>query len=111
MNIGKIVSVAGPVVDVAFESTDQLPNIRDALTVQNNDKTCVMEVAQDRGNNVVRCIMLAASEGLKKGMEVVSEGKPITVPVGEQTLGRMFNVLGETIDGGEPVQGLSLIHI
>ena len=105
MNIGKIVSVAGPVVDVAFESTDQLPNIRDALTVQNNDKTCVMEVAQDRGNNVVRCIMLAASEGLKKGMEVVSEGKPITVPVGEQTLGRMFNVLGETIDGGEPVQG------
>lgn len=48
MNIGKIVSVAGPVVDVAFESTDQLPNIRDALTVQNNDKTCVMEVAQDR---------------------------------------------------------------
>ena len=64
-----------------------------------------MEVAQDRGNNVVRCIMLAASEGLKKGMEVVSEGKPITVPVGEQTLGRMFNVLGETIDGGEPVQG------
>ena len=105
MNIGKIVSVAGPVVDVAFESTDQLPNIRDALTVQNNDKTCVMEVAQDRGNNVVRCIMLAASEGLKKGMEVVSEDKPITVPVGEQTLGRMFNVLGETIDGGEPVQG------
>lgn len=105
MNIGKIVSVAGPVVDVAFESTEQLPNIRDALTVQNNDKTCVMEVAQDRGNNVVRCIMLAASEGLKKGMEVVSEGKPITVPVGEQTLGRMFNVLGETIDGGEPVQG------
>ena len=105
MNIGKIVSVAGPVVDVAFESTDQLPNIRDALTVQNNDKTCVMEVDQDWGNNVVRCIMLAASEGLKKGMEVVSEGKPITVPVGEQTLGRMFNVLGETIDGGEPVQG------
>lgn len=105
MNIGKIVSVAGPVVDVAFESTEQLPNIRDALTVQNNDKTCLMEVAQDRGNNVVRCIMLAASEGLKKGMEVVSEGKPITVPVGEQTLGRMFNVLGETIDGGEPVQG------
>lgn len=105
MNIGKIVSVAGPVVDVAFESTEQLPNIRDALTVQNNDKTCVMEVAQDRGNNVVRCIMLAASEGLKKGMEVVSEGKPITVPVGEQTLGRMFNVLGETIDGGEPVKG------
>lgn len=105
MNKGKIVSVAGPVVDVAFESTEQLPNIRDALTVQNNDKTCLMEVAQDRGNNVVRCIMLAASEGLKKGMEVVSEGKPITVPVGEQTLGRMFNVLGETIDGGEPVQG------
>ncbi len=107
MNIGKIVSVAGPVVDVAFESTDQLPNIRDALTVQNNDKTCVMEVAQDRGNNVVRCIMLAASEGLKKRMQVVSEGKTITVPVGEQTLGRMFNVLGETIDGGEPVQGKS----
>lgn len=105
MNTGKIIAVAGPVIDVLFKNTDSLPNIRDALTVMNGDKKCVMEVAQNCGNNVVRCIMLAASEGLQKGMEVTATGKPITVPVGEETLGRMFNVLGEAIDGGEEVKG------
>lgn len=105
MNTGKIIAVAGPVIDVLFENTDSLPNIRDALTVMNGDKKCVMEVAQNCGNNVVRCIMLAASEGLQKGMEVTATGNPITVPVGEETLGRMFNVLGEAIDGGEEVKG------
>ena len=105
MNTGKIVAVAGPVIDVLFENTDSLPNIRDALTVMNGDKKCVMEAAQNCGNNVVRCIMLAASEGLQKGMEVTAAGEPITVPVGEETLGRMFNVLGEAIDGGGEVKG------
>ena len=105
MNTGKIIAVAGPVIDVLFKNTDSLPNIRDALTVMNGDKKCVMEVAQNCGNNVVRCIMLAASEGLQKGMEVTATGNPITVPVGEETLGRMFNVLGEAIDGGEEVKG------
>lgn len=105
MNTGKIVAVAGPVIDVLFENTDSLPNIREALTVINGDKKYVMEAAQNCGNNVIRCIMLAASEGLQKGMEVTAAGEPITVPVGEETLGRMFNVLGEAIDGGGEVKG------
>ena len=77
---------------------------RDALEVQNGDKKCVMEVAQHIGNHVVRCIMLAASEGLHRDMEVTAEGSGIKVPVGEKTLGRLFNVLGETIDDGEPIK-------
>ena len=92
-----------PVVDVEFEN-QELPAIRDALEVQNGDKKCVMEVAQHIGNHVVRCIMLAASEGLHRDMEVTAEGSGIKVPVGEKTLGRLFNVLGETIDDGEPIK-------
>lgn len=102
MNKGKIVQVMGPVVDVVFED-DNLPRIKDALEVENNGKTCVMEVAQHLGNNEVRCLMLAASEGLHKDMEVTATGDGIKVPVGEQTLGRLFNVLGETIDDGEKI--------
>ena len=102
MNKGKIVQVMGPVVDVVFENGD-LPFIKDALEVDNNGKKCIMEVAQHLGNNEVRCLMLAASEGLCKDMEVTATGAGIQVPVGEQTLGRLFNVLGETIDNGEPI--------
>ena len=100
MDKGRIVQVLGPVVDVEFE-TDNLPYIKDALEVDNNGKKCVMEVAQHIGDNTVRCIMLAASEGLCRDMEVRATGAGIKVPVGKQTLGRLFNVLGETIDGGE----------
>ena len=103
MKTGKIIEVLGPVVDVEFEN-QELPAIRDALEVQNGDKKCVMEVAQHIGNHVVRCIMLAASEGLHRDMEVTAEGSGIKVPVGEKTLGRLFNVLGETIDDGEPIK-------
>ncbi len=96
---GKIVQVLGPVVDVEFEK-GKLPMIRDALNVTDKDgRKRVMEVAQLMGNNIVRCIMLATSEGLAKGMEVVPTGSCITVPVGDCTLGRMFNVLGDEIDG------------
>ena len=102
MNKGRIVQVMGPVVDVVFENGD-LPFIKDALEVENNGKKCIMEVAQHLGNNEVRCLMLAASEGLCKDMEVTATGAGIQVPVGEQTLGRLFNVLGETIDNGEPI--------
>ncbi len=102
MKKGKIVQIIGPVIDVEFE-TEDLPFINDALTVDNHGKTVVMEVAQHTGNRTVRCILLAASEGLHKGMEVTATGGPIQVPVGKQTLGRMFNVLGETIDGGEQI--------
>ena len=102
MNKGRIVQVMGPVVDVVFEN-GALPFIKDALEVENNGKKCIMEVAQHLGNNEVRCLMLAASEGLCKDMEVTATGAGIQLPVGEQTLGRLFNVLGETIDNGEPI--------
>lgn len=100
MNKGKIVQVMGPVVDVEFQEKD-LPDIKDALTVDLNGKKVVMEVAQHIGNHTVRCIMLASSDGLCKDMEVTATGKGISVPVGKETLGRLFNVLGETIDKGE----------
>jgi F-type H+-transporting ATPase subunit beta len=96
MNYGKIVQVMGPVVDVEFDGT--LPKIKEALEVQNNGKKAVMEVAQHIGGNTVRCIMLAASEGLYKEMQVEATGDSIKVPIGEKTLGRLFNVVGETID-------------
>ena len=93
----------GPVVDVEFDSREDLPFIKDALEVDNGGKRCVMEVAQHVGNNVARCIMLASSDGLYKGMEVTATGEGIKVPVGDQTLGRLFNVLGETIDDKEKI--------
>ena len=99
MKTGKIIQVMGPVVDVEFED-ENLPAIRDALEVLNGDKKSVMEVAQHIGNNTVRCIMLASSEGLHRDMEVTATDAGIKTPVGEQTLGRLFNVLGEAIDGG-----------
>ena len=103
MTKGKIIQVMGPVVDVEFDSREELPFIKDALEVDNGGQRCVMEVAQHVGNNVARCIMLASSDGLYKGMEVTATGEGIKVPVGEQTLGRLFNVLGETIDDKEKI--------
>ena len=97
---GIITEVQGPVVDVLFPE-GHLPFIKDALTVQNGGHTCVMEVAQHMGGNTVRCIMLSPSEGLCRDMEVIAEGGGIMVPVGERTLGRLFNVTGEVIDDGE----------
>ena len=102
MNKGRIVQVMGPVIDVEFENGD-LPMIKDALEVMNGNKKCVMEVAQHMGDNIVRCIMLASSEGLHKDMEVTATGSGIKVPVGPKTLGRLFNVLGETIDNKEEI--------
>lgn len=104
MNKGKITQVIGPVVDVVFEG-DPLPLIKEALIVQLNGAPLVMEVAQHMGNRVVRCIVLDSSEGLSKGMEVEATGDYIKVPVGDSTLGRMFNVIGDVIDGGDPVKG------
>ena len=99
---GKIVQVSGSVIDVKFEE-GQLPRINDALTVELDGKKLVMEVAQHIGSELVRCVMLAGSEGMNRGMEVTATGSPIKVPVGDVVLGRMFNVLGDPIDGGEPV--------
>ena len=99
---GRIVQVSGSVIDVLFEE-GQLPKINDALTVKTEHGTLVMEVAQHIGSNLVRCIMLAGSEGMSRGMEAEATGSPIKVPVGDCVLGRMFNVLGEPIDGGDPL--------
>ena len=100
MKQGKISQVIGPVVDVAFEG-DYLPRIKEALTVELQGRTLVMEVAKHMGGHVVRCILLDSAEGLARDMVVTATGDSITVPVGDVTLGRMFNVLGETIDDGE----------
>ena len=111
MEKGKIVQVMGPVVDVEFENQD-LPSIKDALTVELNGRKLVMEVAQHIGNRTVRCIMLASSDGLCKDMEVTATGAGISVPVGKETLGRLFNVLGETIDKGQQLENVKhwVIH-
>ena len=94
MKKGKIVQVMGPVVDVQFEDND-LPLIKDALEVENGGRRCVMEAAQHIGDNTVRCIMLASSEGLHKDMEVTATGAGITVPVGSKTLGDPIDGKGE----------------
>ena len=102
-NKGTIVQVMGPVVDVAF-TNGTLPEIKEALEVELDGKRQVMEVAQHVGGDTVRCIMLSPSEGLGRGMEVTATGAPISVPVGEGVLGRMFNVLGDAIDEKGPVK-------
>ena len=102
MSKGKIVQVSGPVVDVEFKE-GRLPKLREALTVTVGSEVRSMEVAQLLGRKQVRCIILSQSEGLSRGMEVTATGAGISVPVGDATIGRMFNVLGEPIDGGEPV--------
>ena len=101
MTEGKIIRISGPVVDAAFPGG--LPRIQDALYVMVGGARRVMEVAQHLDAQTARCIMLAGSEGLSRGMAVFSTGGCIEVPVGDRTLGRMFNVLGEPIDGGVPL--------
>ncbi len=97
MNKGKISQVIGPVVDVEFG--EDLPNIYSALELQNGNSKLVLEVAQHVGGHKVRAVAMGATDGLKRGMEVTDTGAPIKVPVGKATLGRMFNLLGEPIDG------------
>ena len=104
MRTGKIIQVSGSVVDVRFPH-GELPRIREALSVELNGKRLVMEVEQHLSAETVRCIMLSGSEGLSRGMTVTGEGSGLRVPVGKATLGRLFNVFGDTIDGGAPVGG------
>ena len=101
-NIGYVSQVMGPVVDVKFDE-GKLPQIYNALTVENGDKTLTIEVAQHIGDNVVRCIAMSSTDGLKRNLPVTDTGKSISVPVGKETLGRIFNVLGDTVDNGEAV--------
>jgi F-type H+-transporting ATPase subunit beta len=110
-NKGRIKQVIGPVVDIEF-SEDNLPELLNAIEIKMDDKTIVVEVAQHTGDNTVRCISMDSTDGFVRGMEAVDTGEPISVPVGEVTLGRMYNVLGEPIDGKElgEVKQRSPIH-
>src|SRR3989338_8316956 len=94
---GHVIQVIGPTVDARFEP-NHLPNILDAIVIQAGQEEIVVEVAQHLGNNVVRCIALSSTDGIVRGMEALNTGHPILVPVGRETLGRMFNVLGKPID-------------
>lgn len=96
-NIGKIVQIIGAVVDIRF-SKDCLPNLLNAIEVDNQGKNLVLEVAQHIGDDIVRCIAMSSTDGLVRGMEAVDTGSPIKVPVGKETLGRIFNLLGEPVD-------------
>ena len=98
MNVGKIKQVIGPTVDIEFDS-DRLPLILDAITIKTTGGAIITtEVSQYVGNNTVRCVSMASTDGLVRGMECVDTGGPITVPIGEQVLGHVFNLLGEVID-------------
>ncbi|MGO3732325.1 MAG: F0F1 ATP synthase subunit beta [Vagococcus sp.] len=105
MKLGKIVQVIGPVVDVAFPLDQSLPDINDALVVYKSEskQKVVLEVTLGLGDGVVRTIAMESTDGLQRGMEVLHSGSPISVPVGPDTLGRVFNVLGETIDLDKPI--------
>ncbi len=96
-HIGKVVQVTGPVLDIRFND-GELPALLNAVELQNHGKTLVVEVAQHIGDNVARCIAMAATDGLVRGTEAVDTGSPITVPVGDECLGRVFNLLGEPVD-------------
>lgn len=103
MQVGKVVQVMGPSVDIQFES-GYLPQILNAIELVRTDGSkLILEVAQHSGNNTVRCIALASTDGLVRGMSATDTGAPISVPVGEQTLGRIFNLLGEPIDEQGPI--------
>ncbi len=99
---GKVVQVIGTVVDVEFQA-DELPVIYSAVELDNEGEQLVLEVEQHVGNSWARCLALGATEGLARGTEVTDTGSPVTVPVGQGSLGRLMNVLGEPIDGGEPI--------
>ena len=111
-NIGKIVQIVGAVLDIRFEDEKDLPNLLNALEIKlENGNKIVAEVAQHIGNDTVRCIAMSATDGLVRGMEAVDTGAPISVPVGKETLGRVFNVLGEAIDLKPMPEGVSLSPI
>ena len=94
---GKIVQIIGPVLDIRFEG-ENLPNLLNAIEIKNGNERVVAEVSQHIGDNIVRCISMNSTDGLVRGMEAVDTGSGISVPVGEKTLGRIFNVLGDTVD-------------
>ncbi|MDD2217819.1 MAG: F0F1 ATP synthase subunit beta, partial [Eubacteriales bacterium] len=102
MNKGKIHQIIGPVLDIKF-SADAMPELNNAININHEGKLIVAEVAQHTGDDVARCVALSSTDGLKRGMEATDTGAPISVPVGKEVLGRLFNVIGETIDDKGPV--------
>jgi F-type H+-transporting ATPase subunit beta len=112
MNVGRIVQVIGPTVDVAFEP-EQLPKIYNAIVIEDKarDIRLVVEAALHVGDNVVRCIAMDSTDGLVRGMAATDTGAPITVPVGDECLGRIFNLVGDVIDGKPPVKGTHRLPI
>ncbi len=100
---GMVLRIRGPVVDILFDTYD-LPDIFHAVTIEHNGTTFVLEVLQHLGDGVVRCISMHSTDGMSRGLTAVDTGEPITISVGEETLGRMVNVIGEPIDGKEPIQ-------
>ena len=96
-NIGKVIQIIGPVLDIRFED-NHLPNLLNAITIQHGDREVTCEVAQHIGDDVVRCIAMSATDGMVRGMKAIDTGDAISVPVGQETLGRIFNVLGKNID-------------
>ncbi len=110
LNVGKITQIIGAVLDVKFSA--KLPDINEAIKITTKDgKTLVVEVSQHLGDDTVRCIAMGPTDGLVRGMDAVATGAPISVPVGENTLGRMFNVLGEPIDNIDPPKGVEYYPI
>lgn len=109
-NIGKITQIVGAVLDIKF-SEGKLPEICEAINIINGDKKLVVEVSQHLGDDTVRCIAMGPTDGLRRGMDAESTGAPITVPVGENTLGRMFNVLGDPIDNKPSPDGVDYYPI
>jgi len=101
-NIGTVIQVMGPVLDIRF-ADECLPDLLSAIEIPNGDQTIVAEVAQHIGDNVVRCIAMSSTDGLQRGVKAIDTGAAISVPVGEECLGRVFNLLGQTIDNGEQV--------
>ena len=104
-NVGTVVQVIGPVLDIRF-ADGQLPNLRNAIELDNNGQRLVVEVAQHIGDNVARCIAMSSTDGLVRGTEAVDTGGPITVPVGDACLGRVFNLLGDAIDNKPAPEGM-----
>ena len=102
INTGTVVQILGPVLDIRFPE-GCLPELLNAIEIAHGDTVVVAEVAQHIGDNAVRCVAMNSTDGLQRGMEAVDTGAPIRVPVGEGCLGRVFNLLGQTIDGGEPL--------
>ena len=99
-NIGKVVQIIGPVLDVKFEG-GHLPDLLNAIEIDHDGKKVVVEVASQLGDDTVRCIAMSSTDGMSRGMDAVDTGAPIKVPVGKETLGRIFNLLGEAIDNGD----------